>query len=98
MNTALIHIVQDAVLRGPLRAEDVATAIGKPYSTLMRELNPFDTGAKLGAETLLAIVKATGNTEPLEFLARETGCLLLPGAARHTPQARSVETAPCLSC
>ncbi len=98
MNRALIGIVQDVVLHGPQRAEDVAAAIGKPYSTLMRELNPFDSGAKLGAETLLAIVRVTGNTAPLEFLAREAGCLLLPGAVESAPQMHQAGHTSRMSC
>jgi len=79
MHSTLLHIVQDSVLRGPLRAEDVAAAIGKPYPTLMRELNPYDTGAKLGAETLLAIMQVTGDFGPLRYMAGKAGMDLLPG-------------------
>lgn len=93
MHSQLLHIVQDMVLRGPLRAEDVAAAVGKPYSTLMRELNPYDTGAKLGAETLLDIMKVTGDLSPLKYLADHLDCLLLPGAR---PLGTQPQSAPAM--
>lgn len=70
--------VQDVVLEGHLPAKDVSRAIKKPYSTLLRELNPFDAHAKLGAETMFEIVKATHNVSVLEFMAREMGYTLTP--------------------
>lgn len=51
---------------------------GSPYSTLLREVNPYDTGAKLGAETLMHIMKTTGNVTPLEKMALEMGYRLEP--------------------
>ncbi|MGE4193780.1 MAG: phage regulatory CII family protein [Pseudodesulfovibrio sp.] len=70
--------VQDVVLEGHIPAKDVSRAIKKPYSTLLRELNPFDAHAKLGAETMFEIVKATHNVSVLEFMAREMGYTLMP--------------------
>lgn len=43
------------------------------YSTLLREINPFDDGAKLGAETLVDIMKVTENIQPLQHIAEEFG-------------------------
>ena len=40
---------------GEVPAKSVAEAVGKPYSTLMREINPYDKGAKLGVETFMGI-------------------------------------------
>lgn len=45
---------------------------------LLREVNPYDTGAKLGAETLMHIMKTTGNVTPLEKMALEMGYRLEP--------------------
>jgi len=70
--------VQDVVLEGRISAKEVCREIKKPYSTLLRELNPFDTHAKLGAETMFEIVKATRNVTVLEFMARELGYTLMP--------------------
>ncbi|MEF2231097.1 MAG: phage regulatory CII family protein [Pseudodesulfovibrio sp.] len=70
--------MQDVVLEGRISAKEVCREIKKPYSTLLRELNPFDTHAKLGAETMFEIVKATHNVSVLEFMARELGYTLMP--------------------
>lgn len=84
MSSDLIHTVHNIILESELGAKNIAAAVGKPYSTLLREVNPYDEGAKLGAETLLSIMKVTGNTEPLECLAKEMGYVLkkLPSEAR----------------
>lgn len=88
MHRNFMRIVQESVLAGPLRAEDVARAIGKPYPTFMRELNPYDSGAKLGVETLLRVMHVTRDYTPLEFLAEQFDLLLMPAV-------RPGETAPC---
>lgn len=76
-NAELTKIVQEVVLEGRMPAKAVALEIGKPYPTLMRELNSYDEGAKLGAETLLEIMRITGNVEPLLQMARELGYALV---------------------
>ena len=78
MSNDLISSVHDLVLESPLGAKTIAQAVGKPYSTLLREVNPYDTGAKLGAETLMNIMKTTGNISPLEKMATEMGYRLEP--------------------
>ncbi|GAB7023123.1 phage regulatory CII family protein [Salidesulfovibrio brasiliensis] len=78
--------MQDAVLDGRIAAKDVCRRINKPYSTLLRELNPFDTHAKLGAETMFDIIKVTQNVAALEFMARELGYTLQPN-----PEQRKAE-------
>lgn len=72
------RIVQDIVLDGERPAKQLAAEIGKPYSTLLREVNPFDKNAKLGVETLLQIMKLTRNVAPLSFMAQEMGYTLVP--------------------
>lgn len=64
MVSELSNLIHNLVLDNPVPAKDLAKAIGKPYSTLLREVNPYDTGAKLGAETLLQIMMQTGDTKP----------------------------------
>lgn len=66
-------VVQDCILDSGIQAKVVADKIRKPYSTLMREINPFDASAKLGAETLLEIMKVTHDVRPLQFMADEMG-------------------------
>ncbi len=70
--------MQDVVLEGRIAAKEVSREIKKPYSTLLRELNPFDSHAKLGAETMFEIVKVTHNVAILEFMARKLGYTLMP--------------------
>ncbi|WP_018125677.1 phage regulatory CII family protein [Desulfovibrio oxyclinae] len=70
--------MQDVVLDGQIAAKEVCRKINKPYSTLLRELNPFDTHAKLGAETMFDIIRVTRNVAVLEFMARELGYSLKP--------------------
>ncbi|MBG0789509.1 MAG: amino acid-binding protein [Desulfovibrionaceae bacterium] len=74
-------VVQDCILDSGIQAKDVAEKIQKPYSTLMREINPFDVSAKLGAETLLEIMKVTHDIRPLQFMATEMGLTLNKGSA-----------------
>lgn len=62
----LIESVHTLVIDGDMPAKAIASAIGKPYSTLLRECNPYGKGAKLSAETLMAILKATGNPSLLK--------------------------------
>jgi len=78
--------MQDVVLEGRISAKDVCHEIKKPYSTLLRELNPFDNHAKLGAETMFEIVKATHNIAILEFMARELGYTLMPMDSLDIPR------------
>lgn len=78
MNNTLVNSVHDLVLESPLGAKNIAQAVGKPYSTLLREVNPYDAGAKLGAETLMTIMKITGNVSPLMLMAKEMGYSLEP--------------------
>lgn len=74
----VIKAIHETVVNGKMPSKVIASAIGKPYSTLLRECNPYGKGAKLSAETLMAILKATGNTQPLEVMARELGYKLIP--------------------
>ena len=56
---------------------DIAGELGKPYSTLMRECNPFDKGAKLGVNTFFRIMIITKDIEPLRFMANSLGYALV---------------------
>ena len=76
--TKVIEAVHEIVTQGKVPAKDIAKAVDKKYSTLLRETNPCDTGAKLGVETLMGTIQATGDARPLELMARELGYQLLP--------------------
>lgn len=69
----LTRIIHTSILESPIPAKVLAKKIGKPYSTLLREVNPYDEGAKLGVETFVQILKITGDYSPLEFIANELG-------------------------
>lgn len=80
MPTDLLRAVHAVVLENDMPAKVLADEIGKPYSTLLREVNPNDSGAKLGVETLLKIMQQTGNIYPLEYMADFLGYNLIPKA------------------
>ena len=71
------ELAQELVLATDVSARDLAAKLKKPYSTLMREVNPYDTGAKLGADTLLEMMAETGKTAPLEYMAARLGFKLV---------------------
>ncbi len=77
-------IAHHAVLESTIGAKTVAQKIGKPYSTLLRELNPHDDGAKLGAETLMHIMAVINDIAPLKSMAKTFGYELVP-IKRNTP-------------
>ncbi len=73
MTSEFATIIHNLVLDSSMSAKDLAKAIGKPYSTLLREVNPYDSGAKLGAESLFQIMAVTGNYKPMEYMAEQLG-------------------------
>lgn len=77
MISDLTKIVHQVVLNSQVPAKALAKEVGKSYSTLLREVNPYDTGAKLGVETLMDIMRQTGNVEPLKFMAMQFGFALV---------------------
>ena len=74
------ELMHTLVTEGPIPAKDIAKAVGKPYSSLMRELNPNDGAAKLGANTFLHILEVTGDTKPLQEIAAHFGLTFIPSA------------------
>jgi len=77
MRETVTRVTQNMVL-GARQSKWVAEQIGKPYPTMMRELNPYDQSAKLGADTLLEIMRATNDISALQFMAQELGYNLTP--------------------
>ncbi len=84
MGNEFTTIIHNLVLDNTMPAKDLAKAIGKPYSTLLREVNPYDTGAKLGAESFFQIMYITGNYAPMEYMADKLG-LELKQIENHVP-------------
>ena len=46
---------------------------GKSCSMLIREVDPYYRGAKLGVDTLLALMVASRDVRPLAYMARQMG-------------------------
>ncbi|WP_291327914.1 phage regulatory CII family protein [Desulfovibrio sp. UCD-KL4C] len=80
MLESITKMTQEVVLDGNSPAKEVAKKIGKPYSTLLREINPFDNNAKLGARTLLDIMKVTNEVKLLEQIANSIGYTVKPSS------------------
>ncbi len=78
MQHELTRIIQEAVLKSEKSARDIAQEVSKPYPTLMREINPDDSGAKVGVDGLIPLMLATDNIQPLTYLANAMGFLLVP--------------------
>lgn len=75
----ILESIRETVLSFPDGgAKGVAAKIGKPYSTMMRELNLFDAGAKLGVLTLISMIRVTRNVSPVRILAAACGFDLVP--------------------
>lgn len=90
LSEACAKLVDDSGL--PLKA--IAAETGKPYSTLYRELDANDEGAKIGVDTLLLLIRAChmeGSRHgswppktppgPLAWLAAKCGFRCVPNAA-----------------
>jgi hypothetical protein len=75
--------IHAAVLESAMPAKVLAKKIGKPYSTLLREINPHDQDAELGIETFVEIVKTTGAMETLIY-SFVCGVWQHPGSARFS--------------
>ena len=93
MQTGLISLVHEIVLSNELPAKALAEDIGKPYSTLLREINPYDRGAKLGVETLMRIMLHTRNPAPLAYMADMLGYSLTAKApSRQATSSKSQQS------
>lgn len=67
------EIIEDMVDRSGKNRREIAEDTGKEYSTLRRELNPFDQNAKLGVEMLIPLMRSTGRADVLHYLAERMG-------------------------
>ena len=74
MPSDIRSVILDMVRNSDRPVKDIADAVGKPYSTLMRELDPGDARAKLGVELLLPLMLACDSTAPLRCLAEALDC------------------------
>ncbi len=74
----LTELVRDMVFNCGVPAKAVASALKKPYTTFLRELNPDDDGAKLGVDVLEDIMLECGNVSPLRRMALSLNYRLMP--------------------
>lgn len=81
----------------PVKA--IAADIGKPYSTLCRELDPADDGAKIGVDTLFPLIRSCSGSAPeippgpLQWLASRLGFRCVP-VSRHQRNGQDAEPSP----
>ena len=73
-----LTLIHAAVCGEHGKGKELARMLGMPYSTLMRQANPADRGAKLGLDLFCRIMRATGDYRPLECLAGLCGFALIP--------------------
>jgi len=86
MASEILYLSHCMALEAPQSARDIAHAVGKPYSMLLREINPYDTGARLGVETLLELMRVIGNLTPLRYMAQELDCSLQESTVQSKPK------------
>ena len=78
MSEQLLRVCQESLFSGDYSTYEVAKRIKRNYHTLLKEFNPNDTTAKLGAATLFDFMKKMKNITPLEYMAHELGYALIP--------------------
>jgi len=66
------------VFNSGVPAKAIAEELRKPYTTLLRELNPDDDGCKVGADILIPLMQICNGIDPLRYQASATGNLLVP--------------------
>lgn len=73
----IYEVVRDMIDASGKKLKDVAEDTGREPGTLRRELNRFDSGAKLGIEMLIPIMRSTGRHDILQYLAERMGFRLV---------------------
>lgn len=78
----IVRLLHELLTNAPSKrpAKQIASLLGKSYSTLFNELNDSNAGHKFGVADLPAFMEFTGSDEPVYFLARLRGiaCFKLP--------------------
>ncbi len=74
----LLKLIHQAVCGERGKGKEIAKVLNVPYSTMMREVNPYDDGAKLSIERFCRIMQATNDYRPLERLVDLCGFTLSP--------------------
>ena len=66
-------LIQYVVRKDPARIPHLARCAGKRCSTLLREADPQNKRAKMGIDTLLAVMEASADVSPLAYMAHQLG-------------------------
>lgn len=66
-------LIQDVVMNDLSGINKMARSAGKKCSTLIREANPYDSGAKMSADTLLKVMEISRDIRPLAYMAQKMG-------------------------
>ena len=67
------QLIHEVVTHDHENVQTLARRLGKRCSTLLREVDPHDRRAKLGADTLLAIMEISHDIRPLAYMAGKMG-------------------------
>lgn len=70
-------LIDNILKKSSVDNKKIAAKLNIPYSTLMRECNPWDTGAKLDVVTAFKVMDACGDFSPLKELASEYGLQII---------------------
>ncbi|BDQ36328.1 transcriptional regulator [Pseudodesulfovibrio nedwellii] len=89
----MLDVIESMIDESGKPRKQIAADIGKPYTTLMRELNQDDPLAKFGVMDLIPIMRACDGVQPLELLAARFGYRLVHEEAH--PDGRDM-TEECL--
>ncbi|MEZ6854178.1 phage regulatory CII family protein [Halodesulfovibrio aestuarii] len=77
---SLPELLHDIARHAPngLKAEQVAERLGKPYSTLMNELNSAIESHKFSVALLIPLMQVVGSDAPAHYIAGAMGGVFLP--------------------
>lgn len=73
MSPDVYEVIEEMIEESGKTRATIAAEVGKKYDTFKRELNQHDSGAKLGAELIIPLMKATGSIKVLEYFANFMG-------------------------
>ena len=64
----LFKLIHEMPFRSGVSLDELAEAAGKGYKTLSREMHPADSGAKLGADTLVYLTDRSRDFAALDYM------------------------------
>lgn len=85
------EILHEDLMARRAQSKTVAETLSMPHTTLMRQLNPYDPGAKPRIGTFAALMRALGSYRALHHVAAECGFRLVELQGGSKP----LDTAGC---